>query len=161
MRAFLLRNNMITKIDDQSSVNKIKKSFKESKFFNGTKFEYGQQMISHRTKLIDSNVGCDLYYSLTSLKIDTIIKHFNFEKHSFGFQTYRRYKHYLLKSNDVHYSISYNNERGVDIYVCEADIEKCENPEEVYYNFFKELMQIQNPTVDINLYYPSYENLKG
>lgn len=150
---------MITKIDDPSIVRKIKNDFKNGAYFNGSKFEYNGKMSQHRTQLIESDLGPDLYYALTSLKISTVIEHFNFEKHSFGFQTYRRYKHYLLKSNDVHYSISYNKERGVDIYVCETDIEKCKNQEEVYYNFFKELMQIQNPTEDINLYYPDCKDM--
>lgn len=151
---------MITKIDDPKEIKKIKQSFKDCGYFTSSRYEHAPLMILHRTELIESKLGYELYYSLTSLNIDTIINHFGFEKHSFGFQTYRRYKHYLLESEGVKYSVSYNKERGVDIYICESDIDTLSNPEEVYYNFFKELMQIQNPELDINLYYPEYCELK-
>lgn len=151
---------MITKIDDPKEIKKIKQSFKDCGYFVSTKYEYSPFMIMHRIKLIEDDYGPDLFYSITSLEIDTIINHFGFEKHSFGIDTYRRYKHYVIESEGVKYSISYNKDRGVDIYICESDINKLSNPEEVYYNFFKELMQIQNPDLDINLYYPEYCELK-
>lgn len=151
---------MITKIDDTKEICKIKKAFKDGDYFMGTHYEHAPLMILHRTKLLDDKLGYELYYALTSLRIHTIINHFGFEKHSFGIDTYRRYKHYTLRSNGVKYSVSYNKERGVDIYVCETDIKLCSNQEEVYYNFYKELMQIQNPELDINLYYPEYSELK-
>lgn len=151
---------MITKIDNQKEINKIKKFFNEGNYFIGTRYEHTPLMILHRTKLLDDKLDYELYYSLTTLRIDTIINHFGFEKHSFSIKTYRRYKHYTLQSNNVKYSISYNSDRGVDIYVCETDINVHPNPEEVYYNFFKELMQIQNPDLDIELYYPEYIELK-
>lgn len=154
---------MITKISVQKEINKIKKDYKELNaynYFNGTRYEHDLVMGQHRTNLIHSDIGHELFYSLTSLKIKTVIDHFEFKKHSFGIDTYRRYKHYTVLSNDVRYSISHNKDRGVDIFICQEDIDKHENPEEVYYNFFKELMQIQNPDLDINKYYPDYSELK-
>lgn len=148
---------MITLITDKKIIKQVKLGFTDiGNAVPLNNWVYGQSDI--KSLFNKPNTEC-LFLYLSCRTYKQILDIFNVNKSSFVFDTYRRYKHYVLEfkngDNTYYFTLSYNKDRGMDFYICPHmndiefsfpnninkldEFEDFNNLTPVVYNFFQEI----------------------
>lgn len=146
----------IVKIENKTIINKTKKRLLNNEFYNTIVYENNyEQFLNVKKRNYDNYDHLKKLHEIEFPRIDKISDSLKLGEQSFGYQTYRRYKAWVVSWNDQMFIITHNGDRCTDVF-CEKDT----SPKDVYnflYDYYKTIYSSDGST-DFEKYYPTWDN---